>query len=195
MPGLFNAPIPAAGGEFVKDTTGNIKGMIRKGAYGTPDSIDYQQRPHTERVATIQSVTKPTYQYARGNVPSGYFRNMVVTDATGNNNTREFNEADWKTYSSDPANQKLFQSNPQFKHLFTPTAVTTPQLKEGGGIHIKPENKGKFTATKSKTGKSTEELTHSKNPTTKKRAVFAQNAARWSKKSTGGLLIRKQQNK
>lgn len=46
-------------------------------------------------------------------------------------------------------------------------------------IHIKPENKGKFTATKKATGKSTEELTHSKNPVTKKRAVFAKNAAQW----------------
>jgi hypothetical protein len=49
----------------------------------------------------------------------------------------------------------------------------------GSGIHIKPENKGKFTATKKATGKTTEELTHSKNPVTKKRAVFAQNAAKW----------------
>jgi hypothetical protein len=47
------------------------------------------------------------------------------------------------------------------------------------GIHIKPENKGKFTATKKATGKTTEELTHSKNPVTKKRAIFAQNAAKW----------------
>ena len=50
------------------------------------------------------------------------------------------------------------------------------------GIEIKPENKGKFTATKKATGKSTEELTHSKNPLTRKRAIFAQNAKRWSKK-------------
>jgi hypothetical protein len=49
----------------------------------------------------------------------------------------------------------------------------------GSGIHIKPENKGKFTATKKATGKSTEELTHSKNPVTKKRAIFAQNASKW----------------
>ena len=50
------------------------------------------------------------------------------------------------------------------------------------GIHIKPENKGKFTATKKATRKSTEELTHSKNPLTRKRAVFAQNAKKWAKK-------------
>ena len=49
-------------------------------------------------------------------------------------------------------------------------------------IHIKKENRGKFNATKKKTGKTTEQLTHSKNPLTRKRAIFAQNAARWSKK-------------
>ncbi len=49
-------------------------------------------------------------------------------------------------------------------------------------IEIKPENKGKFTATKARTGKSTEELTHSKNPLTRKRAIFAQNAKKWNHK-------------
>ena len=48
-------------------------------------------------------------------------------------------------------------------------------------IHIKKENKGKFTATKKRTGKTTEQLTHSKNPLTRKRAIFAQNAAKWHK--------------
>ena len=62
-------------------------------------------------------------------------------------------------------------------------------LKRGGsiqkgksGIHIKPENRGKFNALKRRTGKSTEELTHSKNPLTRKRAIFAQNAAKWNHK-------------
>lgn len=49
------------------------------------------------------------------------------------------------------------------------------------GIHIKEKNKGKFNATKERTGKSTEELTHSKNPLTRKRAIFAQNAKKWNK--------------
>ena len=45
----------------------------------------------------------------------------------------------------------------------------TKLVKKGtSGIHIKPENKGKFTATKKATGKTTEELTHSKNSLTKK---------------------------
>ena len=55
------------------------------------------------------------------------------------------------------------------------------RIKEGkSGIHIDPENKGKFTATKERTGKSTEELAHSKNPLTRKRAQFALNAKKWN---------------
>ena len=49
-------------------------------------------------------------------------------------------------------------------------------------IEIKKKNRGKFNATKKRTGKSTEELTHSKNPLTRKRAIFAQNAKKWKKK-------------
>lgn len=55
-----------------------------------------------------------------------------------------------------------------------------PEYKYGG-IRIKKKNIGKFNATKKRTGKSTEELTHSKNPITRKRAIFAQNARKWKK--------------
>lgn len=58
----------------------------------------------------------------------------------------------------------------------------------GGGIHIKPENRGKFTETKRRTGKTTEELTHSKNPITRKRAIFAQNAKKWHHAFGGDLM-------
>lgn len=63
-------------------------------------------------------------------------------------------------------------------------------MEDGGvvaesGIHIDPKNKGKFNALKKRTGKSTEELTHSKNPLTRKRAIFAQNAAKWHKGEDG----------
>ena len=59
-----------------------------------------------------------------------------------------------------------------------------PELEkvEEESIEIDPKNKGKFTATKKATGKSTEELTHSKNPLTRKRAIFAQNAKKWNHK-------------
>jgi len=68
-----------------------------------------------------------------------------------------------------------------FRFAFQKFASTEKERRGSFGIHIDPENIGKFTATKKRTGKTTEELTHSKNPLTKKRAVFAENAARWSK--------------
>ena len=46
------------------------------------------------------------------------------------------------------------------------------------GIEINPENKGKFTDTKERTGKSTSELLHSKNKKTRARANFARMAKR-----------------
>ena len=41
---------------------------------------------------------------------------------------------------------------------------------------------GGINALKKRTGKTTEELTHSKNPLTRKRAIFAQNAKKWKHK-------------
>lgn len=81
-----------------------------------------------------------------------------------------------------------------FKSLFNNKNILEDSKKalsfKKGGIYIKPENRGKFTETKKRTGKTTEELTHSKNPITRKRAIFAQNAARWAKKkhSEGGII-------
>ena len=63
--------------------------------------------------------------------------------------------------------------------------IGIPYLAKGSGIHIKKENRGKFTETKKRTGKTTEELTHSKNPLTRKRAIFAQNAKKWKHKDGG----------
>lgn len=62
--------------------------------------------------------------------------------------------------------------------------IPEPEKVAEESIDIDPKNKGKFTATKKATGKSTEELTHSKNPLTRKRAIFAQNAKKWSHKKS-----------
>lgn len=59
------------------------------------------------------------------------------------------------------------------------TIGITPKYRNGGDIHIKPENRGKFTETMRRTGKSAEELSHSSNPLTRKRAIFALNARKW----------------
>jgi len=65
------------------------------------------------------------------------------------------------------------------------------KLKNGSGIHIKKKNRGKFTDFCG--GKVTEACIqrglHSSNPTTRKRANFARNARRWSKKHQFGGII------
>lgn len=68
----------------------------------------------------------------------------------------------------------------------TPMTPFGNRFDNGGSIHINPANRGKFNATKQRTGKSTEELTHSKNALTRKRAIFAQNASHWH--ALGGVL-------
>ena len=58
--------------------------------------------------------------------------------------------------------------------------IALPQYKNGKSpIHINPANRGKFNATKKRTGKTTEQLAHSSNPLTRKRAIFALNAKKW----------------
>ena len=71
-------------------------------------------------------------------------------------------------------------------------AMTGQYFKQGGilkrvesgksGIHIKPENRGKFTALKKRTGKSSTWYKEHGTPAQKKMAVFALNARKWKHK-------------
>ena len=67
--------------------------------------------------------------------------------------------------------------------------IPATMFAKGGSIHINPKNKGKFNATKKRTGKTTEQLTHSKNPLTRKRAIFAQNARKWHHALGGPIYL------
>lgn len=60
-------------------------------------------------------------------------------------------------------------------------------FKDGGRIHIKPENRGKFTALKKRTGKSTSWFKEHGTPAQKKMATFALNARKW-KHDDGGWI-------
>ena len=61
--------------------------------------------------------------------------------------------------------------------------------KDGGRIHIKPENRGKFTALKKRTGHSASWFKAHGTPAQKKMAVFALNSKHWShKRADGGYL-------
>ena len=88
-----------------------------------------------------------------------------------------------KKYSNETLNEIVRAYNER-KDVFSNNVLDLENISKfkKGGIHIKPENRGKFTATKKRTGKTTEELAHSKNPLTRKRAIFALNARKWKKK-------------
>ena len=53
------------------------------------------------------------------------------------------------------------------------------EFAKGGKIHIKPENRGKFTALKKRTGHSASWFKAHGTPAQKKMATFAINAAKW----------------
>ena len=66
-------------------------------------------------------------------------------------------------------------------------------LKNGSGIHIKKKNRGKFTASAKRAGKSVQEYAKSvlndpnATPLQRKRANFARNSKKW-KHQEGGIL-------
>lgn len=79
-----------------------------------------------------------------------YAKRFYVKDTGMNNNMQDF-----------------FDGITDYK-LFTDWLNEAAYSK--GGIHIKKKNRGKFTETMKRTGKTAEELKHSKNPLTRKRA-------------------------
>lgn len=77
--------------------------------------------------------------------------------------------------------------------MFRDGSKLVPRKKNGSGIHIKKENRGKFTASAKKAGQSVQEHARSvlndpnATPLQKKRANFARNAAKW-KHGDGGII-------
>ena len=61
------------------------------------------------------------------------------------------------------------------------------EYANGGKIHIKPENRGKFTALKKRTGHSATWFKEHGTPAQKRMATFAINAAKWKHKDGGNL--------
>ena len=91
-------------------------------------------------------------------------------------NTKRFVRS---THGHGDASKRRKRATPE-ERAETRRRLGIPELEKvtEESIDIDPKNKGKFTATKKATGKSTEELTHSKNPLTRKRANFAKMAKR-----------------
>jgi hypothetical protein len=58
---------------------------------------------------------------------------------------------------------------------FLHPGLPVPVGFQAGGLHLNPANKGKFTATLKRTGKTVAQLAHSKDRLTRERAIFVEN--------------------
>ncbi len=77
-----------------------------------------------------------------------------------------------------------------FPQQYAVSLAKSPKYKSGGKIHIKPENRGKFTALKKRTGHSATWFKQHGTPAQKKMATFELNSRHWNHKhADGGYLL------
>ena len=129
------------------------------------DDLHYESK---EPMKVTESEVKELVREAAMQIINEYNQRMA--------NTKRFVRS---THGHGDANKRRKMATPEEK-AETRRRLGIPELEKvtEESIDIDPKNKGKFTATKKATGKSTEELTHSKNPLTRKRANFAKMAKR-----------------
>ena len=191
---LENNMVVHIDGDYHNNRSDNLKWVPRK-KKGKEMNINNIVNETISRILKESFETK--YENAINTIE--YYLNMCSDGHQLSNEQVEqlSNIVDWlkETDANDnPSTPEWIKAAEEILNQCQPQQI---QEKSKSGIEINPENKGKFTATKKRTGKSTEELTHSKNPLTRKRAIFAQNAKKWNKKknaneSTIGRIIREE---
>ena len=129
------------------------------------DDLHYESK---EPMKVTESEVKELVREAAMQIINEYNQRMA--------NTKRFVRS---THGHGDASKRRKRATPE-ERAETRRRLGIPELEKvtEESIDIDPKNKGKFTATKKATGKSTEELTHSKNPLTRKRANFAKMAKR-----------------
>ena len=135
------------------------------------DDLHYESK---EPMKVTESEVKELVREAAMQIINEYNQRMA--------NTKRFVRS---THGHGDASKRRKRATPE-ERAETRRRLGIPELEKvtEESIDIDPKNKGKFTATKKATGKSTEELTHSKNPLTRKRAIFSQNSKKWSHKKS-----------
>ena len=135
------------------------------------DDLHYESK---EPMKVTESEVKKLVREAAMQIINEYNQRMA--------NTKRFVRS---THGHGDASKRRKRATPE-ERAETRRRLGIPELEKvtEESIDIDPKNKGKFTATKKATGKSTEELTHSKNPLTRKRAIFSQNSKKWSHKKS-----------
>ena len=187
MTGMMKARLAMAN-EFGNKTAQRLTGKDRKDYAFTKEDADSINK---------QYPGANSYPGQKGNVMMGSYDNFATPSIQDVNGKLQYIQGNpWQVNPDRSYEQSIKFERPEdaeyFGKHYKEIAPVMQNWNEnhyanGGGIHINPANVGKFNVTKDATGKTTEELTHSSNPITKKRAIFAQNAAKWHHADGGQL--------
>lgn len=135
---------------------------------------------------SLNNYGKTGYAATPAGAAQAQFTQSGEYDANWQQNQQQNQAADAQRQSVRVINGKVITINPNEPKETIAGGEPTTTYKTGvKSIHIKPENKGKFTAYKKRTGKTTEEALHSSNAHVRQMAQFAKNAKSWDH-SKGG---------
>ncbi len=171
MPAVAGAINPAAGAIL-----GATQGLGKLATSGiATEEEDIQSKLDSDNMARQQAM------YDRQRILD---KQINPQNYTGYDVKSYFNANGGYLFNTPYKNGGLLDGN----NLSTNELIQYGLLKDGGKIYIKPENRGKFTAYKERTGKTTEEALHSPNAHIRQMANFARNASKWNKQFGGQLM-------
>lgn len=182
----------------IKNNTTDKYGISQSGLDPNSYNPDGTKKSGFNSKAAFNDSVEDTGTGVIKNIKTGDYGKAALTAFTGPLGGTIYRAAGGKTnaeraYETQTKKAQYIQNQSNLTKNYNGNySYQADQIKNGmKKIHIKPENKGKFNATKKATGETTEQLTHSSNPITKKRAIFAQNASHWnhSKKELGSKGI------
>lgn len=169
---------------------GNVMDVINAGGVGTLNGFEYSGGNWIGGlVGTILGL--------------GTGINNVLYDR---NNTRLFNSEINQQNQLKRMKESAYRNNYLTQYTDQVNSVATDNyrnnmrnyygiLRDGGSIHIKPENRGKFTALKERTGHSATWFKENGTPAQRKMATFALNARHWNHSKADGGDLQDQLNK
>lgn len=170
---------------------------------GNPDDPPVIQKVNKSQADFVQRLKDPNREYIQdweipGNIAThkmSWADDGVVYPQVQNVNGRlvDFSRPPydtWAGYDNAVRNGDTIHMTPEEAEWFTTHYKDYypgfNEYKKGGSIHIKPENRGKFTALKKRTGHSASWFKEHGTPAQKKMATFALNSRHWNHKHSDG---------
>lgn len=192
-------------GKILPSTEQSYSGYPMKSIYGVPipaNGLDFNKDPiYGKRIIDLRDNVLKQSPDIKNAVDTVYRKGGAVTntgylpDSPDRHNDFNIIPSNQITMTGvqkkilgtdDLGNQMLM--HPGGNYTFPGNYVhEVPIKKDGGGIHIKKSHEGRFTEYKKRTGKTTEEALHSKDPHVRAMANFSRNAASWKHQDGGDI--------